>query len=97
MAEHWDGRRWQRVLGPHASRRGIFYDSVAAGGRVLAVGDQSQPHTTLIAERTGMRWMVTPTQLGSLSAVAATTAGTVWAVGAVGTRPLILRCTPKPG
>jgi hypothetical protein len=91
LSLHWDGHRWRVVGSPPAHKRGIFYASLAISGMTVAAGDQAR-FSTLISTRVGQRWAVMPSRPGTIAALAAEPAGSVWAVGAIGRRPLALRC-----
>ena len=95
LAMHWNGRRWSRVATPPVAQRGLLSGVIARGGHAWAVGDQGlQPRQrTLIARFDGSRWRTVASPRGSsLAAIAASSAGPVWTVGASGRRPLAARC-----
>jgi plastocyanin len=91
--EHWDGQRWSFVPSPNRGTpdsNDLLGVAAVARDDVWAVGfttgfTMGQGKSALIEHWDGTRWSVVPTPMdnfvGGLSAVAAVSAGDVWAVG----------------
>jgi len=78
LTEHWNGRTWREVRTPR--ERGVELDAaVAAGGGVWAVGSSSGGG---VVERwNGARWSIQASTAVPLTAVAASSPTSAWAVG----------------
>jgi hypothetical protein len=88
---HWNGQRWARATLPMIRERSLLSGVASDSGRAWAVGDRGeQPRQRPLIERwDGTRWTIARSPKGfDFAAVSAPPHGSVWAVGAVGRRPL---------
>jgi hypothetical protein len=89
---HWNGRTWRRVASPVAGAEGLLENVAASSARnVWAVGVAGNGRM-LVVRWNGIAWrrVPVPQTPGDLTAVATTSPGNVWAVGAGSGRALIL-------
>ena len=95
LTEHWDGKSWTTVPSPNSTQAGCGDDELLgvteSAAATWAVGDACD--TALALQLKDGQWRVTRTPSAPsefLNSVAATSASNAWAVGSIGTRPLVL-------